>query len=121
MAGKKNLSERSLNLKQDGRTGSTITPSVDLPDTPTIGTASKVSSTASVTFTPATTGGPAASYTAYAYIGGVLTSPLQSGTGTTSPITVSGLSTGTTYTFTVNATNVSGSSRRSSASNSVTM
>ncbi|WP_307720041.1 fibronectin type III domain-containing protein [Paenibacillus koleovorans] len=42
------------------------------------------------------------------------------GTGLSSPITVSGLSNGTAYTFTVTATNVVGTSTASSASNSVT-
>ena len=41
-------------------------------------------------------------------------------TGTASPITVTGLTNGTAYTFTVIATNVNGTSPASSASNSVT-
>lgn len=93
----------------------------DVPDSPIIGTATKITTNASVAFTPAATGGTATSYTASSYIAGVLTSPLKSGTGTTSPITISGLTSGTTYTFTVSATNSTASSSSSAASNSVTM
>lgn len=90
-----------------------ITEIVDVPDAPTIGTATGSALSASVTFTPAVTGGAPTLYT-------VTSSPgALTGTGT-SPVTVSGLLDGTSYTFTVQATNSTGTSSASSASNSIT-
>lgn len=76
---------------------------------------SPTSTTAEVSFTaPSFSKLPITSYT-------VTSSPSSfTGTGASSPITVSGLSSGTTYTFTVTATNANGTSSASSASNSVT-
>jgi hypothetical protein len=87
-----------------------------VPDAPTIGTATGGNATASVTFTaPSNIGGGAITgYTVVSSPGSI------TGTGTSSPITVSGLTNGTAYTFTVVATNVYGTSSKSSASNSVT-
>jgi len=85
----------------------------DVPDAHTSVTATAGVLSASVTFTPAVTGGAATSYT-------VTSSPSSiTGTGASSPITVSGLADGTSYTFTVTATNSTGTSPASSASNSV--
>jgi hypothetical protein len=87
------------------------------PDAPTIGTATVASVTSvSVTFTaPANVGGGA--ITGYT----VVSTPSSiTGTGASSPITVSGLSTGTAYTFKVFATNAYGPSGLSAASNSAT-
>jgi hypothetical protein len=81
------------------------------PSTPTIGTATGASGSASITFTGVT---GAASYTMTSTPGSF------TGTGTTSPITVTGLTNGTAYTFTVKANNPFGSSGESAASNSVT-
>ena len=84
---------------------------------PTIGTATAGSSLcASVTFTaPACVGGGAiSSYTVFANCGVKLTS------GASSPLTVTGLTAGTAYTFKVIATNAYGPSYPSAASNSVT-
>ena len=83
---------------------------------PTIGTATGGNVSASVTFTaPADVGGGAIT----GYI--VVSTPSSiSGTGTSSPITVSGLTNGTAYTFKVFATNAYGPSPLSAASNSVT-
>ena len=85
-----------------------------VPNAPTIGTATAGVTSATVGFTPASSGPVASSYTATSSPGGI------TGTGTTSPITVSGLTAGTPYTFTVHATNQSGNSTESGASNSVT-
>jgi hypothetical protein len=88
-----------------------------IPQAPTIGTATDggTGSTVSVAFTPGATGGKAVStYTATSSPGGL------TGTGASSPITVSGLTAGTAYTFTVTATNANGTSTASAASNSVT-
>jgi hypothetical protein len=87
---------------------------LDLPNTPTVGTATAGVQSASVAFTAATLGGPSFSYRVVSNPGSV------AATGTTSPITVSGLTGGTSYTFTVRAENPSGNSDYSSASNSAT-
>lgn len=90
---------------------------ITVPDAPTIGTATSAGATsASVTFTaPANDGGTAITgFTATSSPGGL------TGTSASSPITVSGLTTGTAYTFTVTATNAVGTGAASSASNSVT-
>jgi len=90
------------------------------PNAPTIGTATATSSTtATVAYTaPAFDGGsPITSYTATSSPSGITGTISQAGSGT---ITVSGLSAGITYTFTVTATNIIGTSNPSSASNSTT-
>jgi hypothetical protein len=87
---------------------------ISVPQAPTIGTATGGNASATVAYTANATGGAAVStFTA--------TSTPSSITGTgASPITVSGLSNGTAYTFKVKATNASGVSLESAASNSVT-
>ena len=85
---------------------------------PTIGTATQASSTSvSVAFTaPACVGGGAiSSYTVFANCG------VKTASGASSPLTVTGLTTGTTYTFKAVATNAYGPSYPSAASNSVTL
>ncbi len=93
------------------------------PDAPIIGTATDIGTgraynngAVSVTFTaPAYTGASAiTSYTVTASTG-------QTATGASSPITVSGIATGATPTFTVTATNSGGTSLSSSASSPVTV
>lgn len=84
------------------------------PNAPTIGTATAGDASASVAFTPSGTGATATSFTATSTPGGF------TGTGVSSPLTVSGLTNGTSYTFTVHATNATGNSAESAASNSVT-
>jgi len=86
---------------------------VDIPTVPTVGTATAGSESATVAYTAATVGGPATTFTALSNPGSI------TGTGT-SPITVSGLTAGTAYTFTVRGSNATGSSEYSSASGSVT-
>ncbi|MBV9919992.1 MAG: hypothetical protein JOY78_03930 [Pseudonocardia sp.] len=90
------------------------TPAYPVPNAPTVGSATAGAGTASVTFTPAGTGAYTADYTATSTPGSL------TGTSATSPITVSGLTPGTSYTFTVHANNQGGSSAESVASNAVT-
>ena len=91
-----------------------------VPGAPTIGTATATgSTTATVSFTAPANNGNATitSYTAVSSPGSITGTLSQSGSGT---ISVSGLSGGTSYTFTVYATNSVGNSSSSSASNSIT-
>tara|TARA_R110000868_G_scaffold68352_5_gene202001 strand:+ start:341 stop:1249 length:909 start_codon:yes stop_codon:yes gene_type:complete len=87
-----------------------------VPNAPTIGTATAGGGSASVTFTaPSDVGGGAITgYSVVSTPSGII------GTGASSPITVSGLSIGTAYTFKVFATNAYGPSPLSAASNSAT-
>ncbi len=87
-----------------------------VPGAPTIGTAIAGNAQATVSFTaPVSSGGAAiTSYTVTSSPGGF------TGTGAASPITVTGLTNGTAYTFTVTATNSAGTGSASAASNSVT-
>ena len=99
---------------------STATVAATVPGAPTIGTATQTgSTTATVAFTqPASNGGSViTSYTATSSPGSVTGTLNQAGSGT---ITVSGLTGGTAYTFTVTATNAIGTSAASAASNSIT-
>jgi len=86
------------------------------PDAPTIGTATGGDASASVAFTaPSDTGGSAVSaYYAVSNPGGITAS------GATSPVSVTGLTNGTPYTFTVWALNTYGPGPYSAASGSVT-
>ena len=87
----------------------------DVPDAPTIGTATDGGTGTSVivTYTAATTGGTATTFTATSTPGSI------TGTGS-SPITVTGLTQGTAYTFKVKGTNSTATGPESAASNSVT-
>lgn len=85
------------------------------PSAPTIGAATAGNASASVTFTaPSFSKLPITSYTVTSSPGSI------TGTGASSPVTVSGLSNGTAYTFTVTASTASSTTPASSASNSVT-
>lgn len=94
----------------------TFTVNAVVPGAPAIGVASAGNAQAAVSFTaPASSGGVAITgYTVTASPGGATAS------GTASPITITGLTNGTPYTFTVRATNSVGTGAASTASNSVT-
>jgi hypothetical protein len=97
----------------DASTSSSATATT-VPQAPTIGAVTAGYALATVAYTAGATGGAAVSaYTATSSPGSV------TGTGA-SPITVSGLTNGTAYTFTVTATNANGTSAASAASSSVT-
>ena len=92
---------------------------VDIPEAPgapVIGIATPGDGQVSIAFTaPADNGGSAITgYTVTSSPGGI------TGTGASSPITVTGLDNGTAYTFTVTATNAVGTGASSAASGSVT-
>ena len=86
------------------------------PNAPTIGTATEGNASASVAFTPpANVGGSAiSSYSAISSPEGII------GSAASSPVTVTGLTNGTAYTFAVWATNTYGPSAFSASSGSVT-
>lgn len=90
-----------------------LTPT-QAPDAPTITSVTAGNASATVYFTPASTGGTATSYTVTTTPGGM------TATGSSSPIALTGLSNDTSYTATVHATNAVGSSAESSPSSSFT-
>ena len=106
--------DQAMQLKKQG-----VWPPL-VPSAPTIGTATQTgSTTATVVYTaPASNGGSViTSYTATSSPSGGTGTLSQAGSGT---ITVTGLTGNTSYTFTVTATNVAGTSAASAASNSIT-
>jgi len=93
----------------------------DVPDRPTNVVAVDVGTNrpfnngaATVSFTPAATGGAATTFTVTSNPGS------YTGTGSSSPVTVTGLQSGTAYTYTVVASNSTGSSTSSIASQATT-
>ncbi len=100
---------------QPSSASSTVTPAT-MPGAPTAVTATATSGRAVVSFSaPASTGGaPVSSYTVVSNPGTV------TGTCSVSPCTVTGLTNGTAYTFTVYATNAAGSGSSSAPSAAVT-
>jgi hypothetical protein len=87
-----------------------------VPQAPTIGAVTGANAQASVEFTAGATGG--STITGYT----VTSSPGNiTGTGSSSPIVVTGLTNDTAYTFTVTATNANGTSLASSASSPITL
>jgi hypothetical protein len=87
---------------------------LDIPSAPTIGTATAGGELASITFTASTVGGPYRSYIAKSNPSNI------TATGSTSPINVTGLTAGTSYTISVAGVNETGTGEYSSASNSIT-
>lgn len=114
----------TIDADQAGNAGytaaSTVTQSFTVnpvvPGAPAIGSATATDTQAVVNFSPpANNGGNAiTAYTVTSSPGGM------TATGAGSPITVSGLTNGVSYTFTVTATNSAGTSAASVSSNSVT-
>jgi uncharacterized protein (TIGR03437 family) len=114
----------TINANQAGNSSFLAAPQVSqsfsitavAPGAPTIGSATAGNAQASVTFTaPASNGGSAITvYTATSSTGGLI------GTAASSPVTVTGLTNGQAYTFTVTATNTASTSVASAPSNSVT-
>ena len=100
-----------------------VTPhAVTAPSAPATIVASAGNAAATIAWTAPTSdgGSPITSYTVSSYIGGV---PTGLGVFVSAPatsVTMSGLTNGTTYTFTVHATNAVGSSAESLPSNAVT-
>ncbi len=94
-----------------------LTANPTVPAAPAIGPATLRFADALVSFAPAASdgGSPITNYTVTSTPGG------RSVTGTTSPLVVPGLTVGTSYTFTVYATNGVGNSPESSPSNAVTV
>ena len=103
-------------------TSSSSITATTVPQAPTINSATDVGTgrafnngAATVTFTPGGSGGSSiTSYTVTSNTGG------YTGTGSSSPITTTGLQSNSSYTFTITATNSNGTSNSSSSSSSIT-
>lgn len=108
-----------MDIKGGNLSGVSILDKFRVPNAPVIGTATAIDAfSATVSFVAPSFDGNQSitSYTAVSNPGGITGTITQSGSGT---ITVSGLSAGTSYTFTVYATNSVGNSNDSSPSNSI--
>jgi hypothetical protein len=114
IAGNNNFGTSSNTNASNSITATTV------PQAPTIGTPTDVylGNTVSLTFTAGNSGGLSISNYKYSTDGTTYTafSPAQ----TTSPLTITGLTNGTAYTFRLKAVNANGDSVASSASSSVT-
>jgi hypothetical protein len=109
----------SIGLSTVSSASSSITATT-VPQAPTPGTATATNTTtASLPFTAGATGGSTITNYKYSTDGTTYTalSPAQ----TTSPLSISGLTSGTTYTFYIKAVNTNGDSAASTAYNSLAM
>ena len=100
-----------------------VTPfALSVPSAPTNTLAVAGDTTAQVVWTPPSSTGntPITSYTVTALVAGVPTGIVTTAPGSSSGVVVGGLTDGTTYTFTVDATNAIGNSPESVPSNPVT-
>jgi hypothetical protein len=100
-----------------------VTPSAPTaPAAPAAPTATPANASATVTWSaPANDGSPITSYTVTPYIGTAAQTPTTvTGSPPLTSATITGLTNGTTYTFTVSATNAVGAGPASAASNAVT-
>jgi trimeric autotransporter adhesin len=89
-----------------------------IPQTPTIGTATGANQSATLTFTAGNDGG--SSITNYKYSTDNSTYTAFSPAQTSSPLTISGLTNGQSYSFYLKSVNSNGDSAASAASNSIT-
>jgi hypothetical protein len=121
----------TLSASPSGAVGSTITqtftltvngPAATVPGAPTIGTATAGNGQATVSFTPPASdgGSPVTGYTVTTTDTTHSANGGQTATGTSSPVTVTGLTNGDSYTFTVKATNAVGTGPASAPSKAVT-
>jgi hypothetical protein len=99
----------------------TFTPGSEAPGAPTEVSAASATSQALVSWTaPSSNGGsPVTGYTVTPYVGGTAQTPVQVGASARSA-TITGLTNGANYTFTVKASNAIGTGQASSTSNVVT-
>lgn len=101
-------------------TSSASVLSTTVPQAPTSVSGTTANTSSSVSVTAGATGGSAiTSFTVTPYIAGVAQTGLIA-SNSSSPVSVTGLTNGTAYTFTATATNANGASAASSASGSVT-
>ena len=98
-----------------------VTFAVPVPGQPTGVSAVEAGATsATVSWTAPSTGGTPTKYTVTPKVNGVAQTPKVVNSGTATSTTVTGLLSGTTYTFTVTASNGNGAGPESAASNAVT-
>ena len=107
-------SDSNLTGKKHNDASAGATKIVDLPDPPTIGTLTTNSTNVTIPFTIKSTGGTATNFTATSSPGNI------TGSSATSPITVTGLTLNTAYTFTVVGSNASGNGKAATSSSITT-
>jgi hypothetical protein len=99
----------------------TFMPATGVPGQPTNVVASGANASATVTWTAPLTGGAPTKYTVTPFIGTTAQTPtVITGTPPVTHATITGLTNGTTYTFTVTPANSNGTGPASAASNAVT-